>query len=211
MSTSEPHSTGSRMEFRGVSVLLGVLLLIHCSLQQTATRKKPVKKDTLQDAAVVELQKRIDEIIQDLNLLKEKQALQTVCLRGEKIHKKCFLADPLKKRYHTASEDCNSLGGVLATPSSSEENDRLRDYIRQSVGPDGQVWLGVNDMTIEGQWMDQTGSSITYKNWDASNFRSPQPDGGKSQNCGAMSLTGGKWLDENCREEKPSVCEFNIV
>lgn len=33
--------------------------------------------DTLRDSAVVELQKQIEEIIQDLNLLKEKQALQT--------------------------------------------------------------------------------------------------------------------------------------
>ncbi|XP_054879640.1 tetranectin [Poeciliopsis prolifica] len=212
MSTSAPHSTVSRMEFRGFSVLLGVLLLIHCSLQQqTAIKKKPVKKDTLRDAAVVALQKQIDEIIQDLNLLKEKQALQTVCLKGEKIHGKCFMADPLKKRYHTASEDCNSLGGVLATPASAEENNRLRDYIRQTVGSNGEVWLGVNDMTTEGQWMDQTGSTVTYKNWDTSNFRAPQPDGGKSQNCAAMLSTDGKWLDENCRDEKPSVCEFNIV
>ncbi|KAM4725161.1 tetranectin-like [Anableps anableps] len=199
------------MEFRGVSVVLGVLLLIHCSLQQAATRKKPVKKDTTRDPAVVELQKQIDAIVQELNLLKEKQALQTVCLRGVKIYGKCFLANPLKKRYHNASEDCNSLGGVLGTPTSSEENNQLRDYVRQSIGLDGEVWLGANDMTTEGQWMDQTGFSITYKNWDASNVRSPQPDGGKSQNCAVLSSPSGKWLDENCREEKASVCEFNIV
>ncbi|XP_038133112.1 tetranectin-like [Cyprinodon tularosa] len=199
------------MEFRGVSVLLGVLLLIHCSLQQNTARKKSAKKEPSRDAAVVELQKQIDDIVQELNLLKEKQALQTVCLRGIKIHGKCYLAEPLKKRYHTASDDCYALGGVLGTPTSSEENDQLRDYIRQSVGLDEQVWIGINDMSTEGQWIDQAGLSVAYKNWDASDFRSPQPDGGKSQNCGALSASNGKWLDENCREEKPSVCEFNIV
>ncbi|KAM4549985.1 tetranectin-like [Fundulus diaphanus] len=199
------------MEFRGVSVLLGVLLLIHCSLQQTAPRKKPVKKDASRDAALVEMQKQIDDIVQELNVLKEHQALQTVCLKGLKVHRKCFLVDPLKKRYHTASEDCNALGGVLGEPTSSEENDQLRDYIRQSIGVDEQVWLGFSDMAVEGQWLDHTGFSITYKNWDASNFGSPQPNGGKSENCAVLSLSSGKWLDENCREEKPSVCQFSIV
>lgn len=135
-----------------------------------------------------------------------------VCLKGFKTHGKCYLADPVKKRYHTASEDCNSLGGVLGTPMSSGENDKLREYIHQSVGPDEQVWLGVNDMMTEGTWTDQHGVSITFKNWDTTNYRSPQPDGGVSQNCVVLSgSASGKWFDENCREEKASVCQFNIV
>ncbi|XP_028255293.1 tetranectin [Parambassis ranga] len=200
------------MEFRGVCVLLGVLLLTNCSLQQTTTRRKTVKKDTTKDSAIEELQKQINDIVHELNLLKEQQSLQTVCLKGIKIHGKCFLAEPLKKRYHTASEDCNALGGVLCAPMSGDENDQLRDYIRQSIGPDDQVWLGINDMMTEGTWVDQTVSSITYKNWDTSNYRNPQPDGGQSQNCAVLSVASkGKWFDENCREEKPSVCQFNIV
>lgn len=168
--------------------------------------------DTTKDAAIDQLQKQINDIVQELNLLKEQQALQTVCLKGIKIHGKCYLADPLKKRYHTASEDCNNLGGVLGAPTSSDENDQLRDYIRQSIGPDEQVWLGINDMMTEGAWVDQTGSSIAYKNWDTSNHRSRQPDGGQSQNCAVLSgASNGKWFDENCREEKSSVCQFNIV
>ncbi|KAF1381785.1 hypothetical protein PFLUV_G00157600 [Perca fluviatilis] len=206
------------MEFKGVCVLLGVLLLVNCSFQQQSpSKKKTVKKvllesDTAKDAAIEELQKQINDIVQELNLLKEQQALQTVCLKGTKIHDKCFLADTVRKRYHTASEDCNAMGGVLGTPTSSYENDQLRDYIRQRIGPDEQIWLGVNDMVTEGSWMDQTGVSITFKNWDTSNYRSPQPDGGKSHNCAVLSgASDGKWFDENCREEKPSVCQFNIV
>ena len=128
----QPHSTGPTMEFRGACVLLGVLLLVNCSLQQTPVKRKPVKKgrkqqnvegiqmmwmlcfcyelfhisqisfscftlilcsniwltqfdfppvfgdsDTSKDAAVEQLQKQIDDIVQELNLLKEQQALQT--------------------------------------------------------------------------------------------------------------------------------------
>lgn len=135
-----------------------------------------------------------------------------VCLKGTKINGKCYLADPVRKRYHAASEDCNNLGGVLGTPMSSVENDQLRDYIRQSIGQDEQIWLGINDMVAEGSWVNQSSLSITYKNWDTSSRGSPQPNGGTAQNCAVLSgASGGKWFDENCREEKSSVCQFNIV
>lgn len=115
-STSEQlHSARSTMEFRGVCVLLGLLLLTHFSFQQNPLKKKPLKKgisflqeeckqdmenikkrfihslspqgddserlclksDAPKDAAVAELQKQIHDIVQELNLLKEQQALQT--------------------------------------------------------------------------------------------------------------------------------------
>ncbi|KAM4630926.1 tetranectin-like [Polymixia lowei] len=200
------------MEYRGVCLLLGLLLMVDCSFQQSPPKKKLFKKDLGKDAAIEGLQKQIDDIINELNVLKEQQALQTVCLKGVKIQGKCFLADPLKKRYHTASEDCNAMGGVLSAPTSADENTQLSDYVRQRIGPDGQVWLGVNDLKTEGSWMDQSGFSVAYKNWDTSNYRSPQPDGGRSHNCAVLSgASGGKWFDENCRDEKPSVCQFNIV
>ncbi|KAK0154833.1 Tetranectin [Merluccius polli] len=86
----------------------------------------------------------------------------------------------------------------------------LADYVRRSAGDDGgKMWLGVNDMVTEGRWVDQTGAGVAYQNRDASDLRSPQPDGGAAQNCAALS--GGKWSDENCRDDKPSVCQFNIV
>ncbi|KAK7898515.1 hypothetical protein WMY93_019368 [Mugilogobius chulae] len=203
---------GPKMELRGACFLLGLFLLVNLSLQQNPTKRKPVKKEATKDAAIEDLQKQINDIVQELNLLKEQQALQTVCLKGIKVHNKCFLVDSVRKRYHTASEDCNSMGGVLAAPLSSSENDQLRDYIRQTLGQDEQAWLGINDMIAEGDWMDQTGAKITYKNWDVSNYRSPEPNGGMSQNCAVLSAaSSGKWSDENCREEKVSVCQFNIV
>ncbi|KAK1880239.1 Tetranectin [Dissostichus eleginoides] len=155
-----------------------------------------VESDTAKHSAIEKLQK------QKLNLLKEQQALQAVCLKGAKINNKCFLSETVRKSYHTASEDCNALGGVLGTPTSSDDNDKLTDYIRQSIGPEEQVWLGLNDVVTEGRLVYQTGSSITYKNWDTSNSRSPQPDGAQSHNCAIPSRTSrGKWFDENAGGE----------
>ncbi|KAI4884239.1 hypothetical protein NFI96_001384 [Prochilodus magdalenae] len=201
------------MELRVVCVLIG-MLLIHGSDQQSAPKKKPLIKkvsDVQSSNAIQELQKQIDDIVAEMNLLKEKQALQTVCLRGKKIHGKCFLAEPLQKSYYAASEDCISKGGTLSAPLSGLENEQLVQYVRESLGTDVRLWLGLNDMMSEGVWVDLTGSAVSFKNWDTST-RPAQPDGGNSENCAVLSVaSGGKWSDESCRMERASVCEFKIV
>lgn len=198
------------MEVRAHLLMFFLLLLTHCTLQQTTPKRKNGKKDSANSAAIEELKKQVNDIVQELNLLKEQQALQTVCLRGTKILGKCFLADPVKKNFHTASEDCINKGGNLVTPLTGDENDQLYSYVRQSVGPEEHIWLGVNDMVTEGQWVDQSGSNVRFKNWETE--ITLQPDGGRSQNCAILSTTAnGKWFDESCRAEKASVCEFNIV
>ncbi|XP_049903560.1 tetranectin [Epinephelus moara] len=199
------------MDARGVWLMFCLLLLARCTFQQTASSKKRNgKKDSANSAAIEELKKQIADIVQELNLLKEQQALQTVCLRGTKILGKCFLADPVKKTFHVASDDCIAKGGSLSTPLTGDENDQLYSYVRQSIGPEEHIWLGINDMVTDGQWVDQSGSNVRFKNWETE--ITLQPDGGRSQNCAILSTTAnGKWFDESCRAEKASVCEFNIV
>ncbi|KAI1885615.1 hypothetical protein AGOR_G00205650 [Albula goreensis] len=201
------------MEFRTL-VTLCLLILVHFSVQDTPTesniKKKNGRKEGGNTAAIEELKKQVENIQEELNLLKEQQALQTVCLKGTKIHGKCYLADDTKKRYHTASEDCIAKGGVLSTPMNGDENDQLYEYVRRSVGPEEHIWLGINDMLTEGSWLDQAGATVRYKNWETEITH--QPDGERAQNCAVLSTTAnGKWFDESCRAEKASVCEFNIV
>ncbi|RVE67118.1 hypothetical protein OJAV_G00114850 [Oryzias javanicus] len=131
------------MELRGFCVILGILLLSRGSSQQLSSRKA-AKKDTTKDPAMVELQKQIKDIVQELNLLKEQQALQTGD-RGSD-----------SGRTRRASHLLHKLGHV------------------QLPGPSARR--------------------------------------GMSENCAVLSgASQGKWFDENCREERPSVCQFNIV
>uniref|UniRef100_A0A3Q3WRC9 C-type lectin domain-containing protein n=1 Tax=Mola mola TaxID=94237 RepID=A0A3Q3WRC9_MOLML len=193
-----------------VCALFCLLLLAHSSCQQTSSQRRSGKKDSANSAAIEELRKQVQDIVEELNVLKEQQALQTVCLRGTKILGKCFLAEPVKKNFHAASDDCVAKGGSLAAPASGYENDELLSYVRQSIGPEEHIWLGVNDMVTDGHWVDQSGSGVRFKNWETE--ITLQPDGGRSQNCAILSTTAnGKWFDESCRAEKASVCEFNIV
>ena len=116
----------------------------------------------------------------------------------------------MKKTFHAASDDCTAKGGSLSTPLTADENDQLHSYVRRSIGPEEHIWLGINDMVTDGQWVDQSGSGVRFKNWETE--ITLQPDGGRSQSCAVLSTTAsGKWFDESCRAEKASVCEFNIV
>lgn len=133
-----------------------------------------------------------------------------VCLKGTKVHMKCFLAFVQAKTFHEASEDCISRGGTLGTPQTGSENDALYEYLRQSVGSEAEVWLGFNDMASEGAWVDMTGGNIAYKNWETE--ITAQPDGGKVENCATLSgAANGKWFDKRCRDKLPYVCQFAIV
>ncbi|KAK2854651.1 hypothetical protein Q7C36_006520 [Tachysurus vachellii] len=202
------------MTFRGVALLLCIVCTTHCLLEQS-TQTKNETKDVLLDsvdhsAAIEELRKKIDEIINDLNVLKTVHALQLVCLKGIKVPGKCFLASPVKKDFYAATNDCISQGGSLSTPVTGNENYQLYVYAHETIGAREHIWLGINDMLKEGEWVDKSGSRILFQNWETEVTR--QPVGGRSQNCAFMSvIDSGKWFDENCRAVKAFVCEFNIV
>lgn len=59
-----------------VLLVFCLLLLAQCTLQQTSSKRRNGKKDS-NNGAIEELKKQINDIIQELNLLKEQQALQT--------------------------------------------------------------------------------------------------------------------------------------
>ncbi|KAF7485515.1 tetranectin [Marmota monax] len=209
---SSPHTHS--MELWGAYLLLCLFTLLTPITAESPTPKvkKAVnaKKDVVSPKMLEEFKNRLDSLAQEVALLKEQQALQTVCLKGTKVHMKCFLAFPQPKTFHEASEDCISRGGTLGTPQTGSENDALYEYARQSVGSEAEVWLGLNDMAAEGSWVDMTGGRVAYKNWETE--ITAQPDGGKTENCAALAgAANGKWFDKRCRDALPYVCQFAIV
>ncbi|XP_063055793.1 tetranectin isoform X1 [Engraulis encrasicolus] len=197
------------MHLRNAKLLLFCVLFIAQPSFQQSSKKKNGKKDGSNTAAIEELKKQVEIIMQEINLLKEQQALQTVCLKGIKVPGKCFLAHQAKKTFHAANDDCMALGGVLSIPLSGAENDKLHEYARQTISQEDHIWLGSNDMVTEGDWFDQSGTGLRFKNWETEITH--QPDGGRSQNCATLSANTGRWFDDSCRAERAFVCEFNIV
>lgn len=202
------------MGFWGTYLLFCLFSFLSQATTESPTPKTKkaatAKKDLVSPKMFEELKNRLDVLAQEVALLKEKQALQTVCLKGTKVNLKCLLAFTQPKTFHEASEDCISQGGTLGTPQSELENEALFEYARQSVGSEAEIWLGLNDMAAEGAWVDMTGGRLAYKNWETE--ITTQPDGGKAENCAALSgAANGKWFDKRCRDQLPYICQFAIV
>lgn len=202
------------MELGGAYLLLCLFSLLTQVTTESPTPKVKkaanAKKETVSPKMFEELKSQLDSLAQEVALLKEQQALQTVCLKGTKVHMKCFLAVAQAKPFHEASEDCISRGGTLGTPQTGTENDALYEYLRQSLGAEAEIWLGLNDMALEGSWVDMAGGAPSYKNWETE--ITAQPDGGKAENCAALAgAAGGRWFDKRCRDKLPYICQFAIV
>uniref|UniRef100_G3PT29 C-type lectin domain family 3 member A n=1 Tax=Gasterosteus aculeatus TaxID=69293 RepID=G3PT29_GASAC len=159
-------------------------------------------------AAEDEVKSQLERLWREVNSLKEMQALQTVCLRGIKAHRKCYLTIEEPKHYHEANEDCIAQGGTLATPRDLTENNDLRDYAKRSAPGSRDFWIGVADIVKEGQYVDVNSLPVSYFNWDRSK---KQPTGTNRESCVALSVVAqGKWYDEVCRSLKKYICEYVI-
>ncbi|XP_028909043.1 C-type lectin domain family 3 member A [Ornithorhynchus anatinus] len=188
-----------------IFVLVILLLLDQTPVQASKSKARKHSKRRVKEKNG-DLKTQVEKLWREVNALKEMQALQTVCLRGTKIHKKCYFAPDGSKNFHEANEDCIAKGGTLAVPRNSEETNALRDYGKKSMPGINDLWLGINDMIDEGKFVDVNGVSIHFFNWDRG-----QPNGGKRENCALFSQSAqGKWSDEVCRSVKRYICEFVI-
>ncbi|XP_034975322.1 C-type lectin domain family 3 member A [Zootoca vivipara] len=188
-----------------IFLLVTILLLDQTTGQSAHSKARKHSKRRVKEKDG-DLKSQINKLWQEVNSLKEMQALQTVCLRGTKVHKKCYLASEGAKHFHEANEDCIAKGGTLAIPRDGDETNALREYSKKSLSGVADFWLGVTDMVNEGKFVDVNGMVLNYFNWDRS-----QPNGGKRENCVLFSQSAqGKWVDEVCRTVKRYICEFLI-
>ena len=102
----------------------------------------------------------------------------------------------------TARDDCATEGGTLATVHSADDNDQL--YALASGLSGTSIWLGLNDRSIEGDWVWTSGEASDYTEWLSEAGRE-QPDGGTTENCAEMFHDGsseptwrGLWADMEC-------------
>ncbi len=92
-----------------------------------------------------------------------------------------------------------ALGGHLVTIDNAQENEWIRTTFVRPFAI--QVYFGITDQTIEGQFRWISGETVTYTNW-----RSGEPNGGFAENFGVMSYTG-EWNDVSGAVEVDAVVE----
>ena len=111
--------------------------------------------------------------------------------------------------WSAATGYCQSLGYALATVNDAQENTFLVGRISAHFSGDFAVWLGLSDQSSEGTFSWESGSSITYSNWDGG---TSQPDDDGNEDCGSFwSAYGWKWNDTHCTNWLPFICEYSVT
>uniref|UniRef100_A0A672II36 C-type lectin domain-containing protein n=1 Tax=Salarias fasciatus TaxID=181472 RepID=A0A672II36_SALFA len=101
----------------------------------------------------------------------------------------------VKLSWSEAQAYCRGRHTDLMSLRSREE----QEDVRRSLKWAGNVWVGLY-RDPWASWSD--GSASSFSDWKAT-----QPDNqGRDRQCAAVLLHTGKWVDENCREEKPFFC-----
>ena len=96
---------------------------------------------------------------------------------------------------------CLEIGGEMFAPSSLEENNYM---LSKAVLLFGHIWIGCNDIEIEGQWKCTSDSG--FMNWYGE-----EPDGLTDTNCAELipqSPYVGKWVDHRCSNINQVFCKI---
>ncbi len=89
---------------------------------------------------------------------------------------------------HAAAQ---AIGGDLATINDAAENEWVRAELGNFKGQDRRVWIGLNDVAVEGQFVWTSGQPVTYTNWDTGE---PNNTGGLEHYVELFGSTG-EWND----------------
>ena len=106
------------------------------------------------------------------------------------------------KTWTDAKAYCEELGGHLATSTSAEKNDFLRNLSGTAT-----TWLGGTDENSEGNW-----EWVTGEEWDYTNWYSGQPDNsGDNQHYAALKSNAKTWSDNANTSKYGFICEWDYI
>ncbi|KAM3861373.1 C-type lectin domain family 11 member A [Diretmus argenteus] len=161
------------------------------------------------DAKVAELEDNIRAVDQHSKDNRLEIGRLEGCQKGHRVGYKCYLVYRSYEDYAGASRKCLERGGRMAMPRDRKEQEALADYVKSFFHPGNwPVWLGINDLRSEGTYIFDDGTRVSYFQW-RKHFLSSQPDGGKWENCVAMSSDDGDWWDHYCDRTMNYLCEFD--
>ncbi|XP_075946805.1 uncharacterized protein LOC142948576 [Anarhichas minor] len=116
----------------------------------------------------------------------------------------CYFTSVGKSNWTLGRDYCQSKGADLAVIKSQEE----MLFINGLYGSDKEVWIGLTDGGVEGQWKWIDGTPMTTTFWGKDQ---PNSFDGRNQDCVEFwhSAKGkGTWNDEMCNIEQQFICEM---
>ncbi|GAA6230334.1 CD209 antigen-like [Lates japonicus] len=122
----------------------------------------------------------------------------------QKFQYSCYFTSVGKKNWPLSREYCQNKGADLAIINSKDE----MTFINGLYGSEKEVWIGLTDEGVEGQWKWVDGTPLTTAYWGKDQ---PNSYNGRNQDCVEFwhRATGkGDWNDENCNIEQNWICEM---
>ena len=96
--------------------------------------------------------------------------------------------------------NCSSEGGYLAIPDDATEQQAILD-----IAGGNTIWIGVDDMASEGDYVTVKGVPATYLPWAPGEPNNSGGPGSGPANCEQLQDDG--FHDFRCNNDAPAVCE----
>jgi hypothetical protein len=109
---------------------------------------------------------------------------------------RCYFIASQALAWGAAQQACAEWGGHLVTLDSSDEDTFLATQTTQDL------WLGLNDVTLEGTFVWEDGSSVGYTHW-----ASMEPNNSGDSDCAEKRGSNGFWYDQQCLSSQIYACE----
>ncbi|XP_041087362.1 C-type mannose receptor 2 isoform X1 [Polyodon spathula] len=99
-----------------------------------------------------------------------------------------------------ARVSCQQQGADLLSINEIHEQTYINGLL---TGYSSSLWIGLNDLDINGGWQWSDASPLKYLNWEPD-----QPDNSEEDSCGVIRTeTSGRWQNKNCEMALPYVCK----
>jgi hypothetical protein len=126
-------------------------------------------------------------------------------------NKHCYKHFPTALTFDNARKACMRWKGHLATLTSAEENEFVKQSITWSSAANNGLWLGYSDAfraQLKFQWITGevavSANGAIYENWNSA----PQ-DAAGNKDCARLT-NDGKWHETSCGDTKQFVCEKDM-
>jgi hypothetical protein len=117
---------------------------------------------------------------------------------------------PAPVTWHTAKKHAGQNNGYLVVITTPEENDFIIQLTKKATNSEGaEVWIGLNDEKLEGDWRWVSGEKITFQNWASGepNNHSYAVLGGSEHF--VHTWKDGKWNDYSGDARIPFIVEYD--